>query len=134
MACIEWKGCLTPDGYPRRAYKGNRNTRWHRVVYCKAHGLELEDIKGLVVRHTCDNPKCINPEHLIIGTSQDNIRDRDIRGRHGQRKLTNDQVLEIFKLVTSGAVIKTVARQYGVDPRTISSIRHKRHFKWLLGG
>lgn len=132
--CIEWRGALTPDGYPRRLYRGNYNTRWHRVVYCQTHGIPLKDIDGLIVRHTCDNSKCIDPNHLVIGTPKDNMRDRGERERDGNRKLTNDQVIEIHHLANSGAVGKTLALQFGVNARTISSIRHKKHFKWLLGG
>ena len=52
----------------------------HRLVYCKHNNVTLEDLKGLVVRHTCDNKRCINPEHLLIGTYGDNYRDAQERG------------------------------------------------------
>lgn len=123
--CIEWTGALTPDGYPRRLYKGNANTRYHRVVYAEAHGLELEDIAGRVVRHTCDNPKCIDPEHLRIGTPADNMRDRDTRGRHGAQKLTLAQADIIVAELDAGYSSRELAAHYGVSHSTINYQRKR---------
>ena len=53
----------------------------HRKVYCDYNNVSLESIKGLVVRHKCDNPRCINPEHLEIGTHKDNSQDAINRNR-----------------------------------------------------
>nr|WP_308317751.1 HNH endonuclease [Serratia marcescens] len=93
--CIEWKGYRTRDGYGRQRI-GEKLYLSHRVSYCKYHGLELHEIDGLLVRHTCDNPPCINPEHLEIGTQFDNMRDMKSRGRNVPRsKITPQQVLEI---------------------------------------
>lgn len=54
----------------------------HRKAFCLANGKTLADIRGQVIRHKCDNPRCINPEHLLIGTHSDNMRDAVDRGRH----------------------------------------------------
>lgn len=70
-------------GYTYVRYNGKR-VRLHRLVYCQKVGVALEAIDGLVVRHTCDNAWCINPEHLIIGTQADNIRDAVARGRNAK--------------------------------------------------
>lgn len=67
----------------------------HRVVYCKAHGIDINSIKGLLVRHRCDNTRCINPDHLVLGTHADNMRDMADRRRQGMLKLTLEQVDEI---------------------------------------
>ena len=77
--------CVTanvPKGgrYPRKRHKG-RQVQLSRLVYCEHNGVTLDSIAGLVVRHKCDNPACINPRHLEIGTQLDNARDRDTRGR-----------------------------------------------------
>lgn len=53
----------------------------HRLAYCQANDLPLEDIAGQVVRHKCDNPKCVNPDHLEIGSQADNMTDKVQRGR-----------------------------------------------------
>ena len=93
--CLVWTRCFNTDGYPRASVDGNSNAKVHRVVYELVNG-PLE--KGQVVRHTCDNPKCINPAHLLAGTHTDNMRDRDERERHGKSKVTKEQVRMIRDL------------------------------------
>lgn len=78
--CIEWQGYRNDDGYGI-AYVSRKSVGAHRAAYCQHHGITLESIKGLSVRHECDNPPCINPDHLVLGTHQDNMRDRKERGR-----------------------------------------------------
>lgn len=77
----------------------------HRLVYCLYHNVSLDSISGLVVRHMCNNPRCVNPAHLNIGTQQDNMNDRCASGntykgeRHGNAKLTNETVPTIRRVV-----------------------------------
>ena len=85
MSCIEWAGARNHQGYGRRRYKG-RMEYAHRVAYAQAHSIEVEEIAG-VVRHKCDNPKCINPDHLEVGTKKDNSRDMVERERQANRVL-----------------------------------------------
>ena len=127
-ACIVWKGALTPDGYPRRVYRGNYNTRWHRVVYAEHNGLSLEDIRGKVVMHTCDEPRCVNPQHLVLGTHSMNMLDRDRKGRHGMTKITKEQA-EFIR--NCGGTNVSVAKKFGIDARTVSSIRCGHHWNWI---
>ncbi len=99
----------TPQGdCLEHTLKGNKNgyvqvrrhgvqTYLHRFEYCAKHGIDIRSIAGLVIRHTCDNPKCINPDHLLVGTTADNNRDMSIRRRHASVKLTDEQVVEILK-------------------------------------
>lgn len=103
----------------------------HRIAYCKAHGLRLEDIKGKVVRHTCDNGRCINPEHLLLGTHQDNVQDRVDRDRtargeaHCQAKLTLEQVAAIRRRYKPRCRVngtRAMGREFGVHQVTISEI------------
>lgn len=69
--CWEWQGPINHDGYGRYWLNG-KYIKAHRFSYQLHHG----DIPSkLVVRHTCDNPKCSNPSHLILGTQADNIQD-----------------------------------------------------------
>jgi len=77
--CWTWTGG-TCKGYgtfrgPRPEY---RLMRANRMAYILEHG---EIPKGMIVRHTCDNPACVNPKHLILGTHKDNTRDMFERGR-----------------------------------------------------
>ena len=108
---------------------GGGHIRHHRLAYCKANNLSLEDIAGFVIRHTCDNPGCVNPEHLVIGTQAENMRDmaERVRGTVGERnkhaKLTAADVLAIRAAKATQAVL---AKQYGVTQCTISSIQSRK--------
>ncbi|MGU2415998.1 HNH endonuclease [Burkholderia cenocepacia] len=104
-ACIEAPGAKDRKGYGRKYHKG-KTVRAHRLAYCQFHGLELREIDGLVVRHSCDNPSCINPEHLLIGTVQDNTDDREARGRN-----RFDVAWEANKVV-SDADVKAIRELY----------------------
>lgn len=75
--CWIWTGSIRNDGYGR--YPVNRQWKGaHRVAYELYKGPIPE---GLLVRHKCDNPLCINPEHLELGTNKDNVWDMYLRGR-----------------------------------------------------
>ena len=125
--CLLWTRCANTDGYPRAVVDGNANTKVHRVVY------ELtQDClnSGEVVRHTCDNPLCINPDHLLKGSPADNSRDRDTRDRHGASKVTRKQVRMIRELWASGNYLqKELAETFGLNHRTISSLVTGKHWK-----
>ena len=128
--CINWSKCLGKHGYgvTTRNYK---TYLAHRLAYCDYHGIDHSDIKGLVVRHTCDNPKCVNPEHLVIGTHQDNVDDRKKRNRSakglatGAGKLTPEQVTYTrTHYVKNSREFGTVAlgRKFGVHHTTIGAV------------
>ena len=77
-ACWEYTGCRDPKGYGKVTYRYNLY-RCHRVMW-EAYNAEPIP-EGMLVRHKCDNPCCCNPNHLEIGTSQDNVDDKTRRGR-----------------------------------------------------
>lgn len=84
-SCWEWLGPKDRDGYGRYNMKPSRYG---------AHRLAYEWIKGpippnMVVCHSCDNPSCVNPDHLWIGTQLDNIADMDAKGRRNHRDWTH---------------------------------------------
>lgn len=81
--CLEWTRCFNTDGYPRATINYDNNVKVHRMIWERVNEASAA---GLVVRHTCDNPKCINPAHLLIGTVADNVADMDQRGRRGFRR------------------------------------------------
>lgn len=87
--CWVWTGQTHGFGYGYVRGPDLKKARAHRLSYEMAKGA-IPD--GFVVRHMCDNPSCVNPAHLEVGTMADNIQDRDRRGRtaigdrHGQRK------------------------------------------------
>lgn len=127
MSCIE-HGQKCPR-YGARRYKG-RTINYNRAVYQEIHG-DLEP--GLVVMHTCDNPRCINPDHLRAGTQSENVQDMLRKGRdnyvnptgesHGMSKLTAEQVAEIKE---SSDFQRVLAERFGVARTTISAIKTGR--------
>ena len=126
--CHVWKMCLNSDGYARLSINGNTNIKVHRLVYSLAH--PEEDICGKVIRHTCDNPECVNPRHLLSGTAGDNMLDRDIRNRHGLAKLNDEKAINIRKLYASGNFLqRELAEMYDVDGRTISYVILRKTWK-----
>lgn len=80
--CLEWTGRMGRDGYGKLKIKG-KEKRAHRVAYQIGYGL---DPKELFVCHKCDNPKCVNPQHLFLGTHTDNMQDMLRKGRHTNQK------------------------------------------------
>ena len=128
--CINWSKGIGSDGYGLTK-RNNKLYRAHRLAYCDYHNIDHSDIKGQLVRHTCDNPKCVNPEHLVIGTHQDNMDDMKKRNRsakglaNGAGKLTPEQVTYIrTHYVKYSKEFGTVAlgRKFGVHSSTISNV------------
>lgn len=125
--------CLNRGGYYRAWDARTKKLELlHRVVYCESNGVSLFSIAGLSVRHTCDNPRCINPEHLILGTHADNMRDRAERGRcanvvgeqNPKAALNWDAVASIrAEYVRNKKGLRAaLAIKYGVSPATISDV------------
>ena len=125
--CWEWQGRLDRSGYGYFGRAG-RDTRAHRVAWIDLHG---EIPAGLHVLHTCDNPCCIRPDHLMIGDHTENMRHKAIRHRgHYQRGessaraiLNWEQVREIRRRYTHESISQVqLSREYGVGVSAISSI------------
>lgn len=102
MICMD-HGLLgnKPGGYHQKRIKG-KLYYVHRLAYADHHGISIHEVPALL-RHTCDNPRCINPEHLLPGTHADNARDRVERGRSAKeiiaaRVLTPEQDQIVFNL------------------------------------
>ena len=119
--CWEWTGCFTYSGYGRMMFN-YQNYRAHRLSYILHYGEILDE---MVICHKCDNKKCVNPEHLFIGTVLDNVKDRVQKGRtarnekSGLVKLTNKQVEQIRKRKMS---LSLMAKKYNVAESTIVRI------------
>jgi hypothetical protein len=126
--CLLWSGCLNTDGYPRASVRGNANVKVHRMVYELATGINPE---GRCVRHTCDNPRCINPKHLVLGTVRDNMTDRTVRERGARNKLTSSQVREIRALYSDGWSQARLAEKFSVNYRTIHYVVKGKTWMWV---
>ncbi|MET3700175.1 HNH endonuclease [Bacillus oleivorans] len=121
-------------GYPLVGLRG-KSSPMYRKIYEEMFG----DIpEGLCIRHKCDNPQCINPEHLELGTHFDNMQDKVKRGRQPRGEdiyshvLTEEEVIEIKKLLNMRHIlIKDIAKIYGVNPSTIGDIKNGRTWKHL---
>lgn len=130
--CIEWTGCKLKQGYGRLNVRGSLKLA-HRISYEISVG-PVPD--GMCVLHRCDNPSCILPSHLFLGTKADNTNDCVAKGRQpraiGQRnrnnKLTPEQVLQIRQDTRSGSII---AAEYGIGPTQVSRIRRGELWKHL---
>lgn len=123
-------------GYGQTSMNG-KTIRLHRREYLLHHNLRLEDIAGLEVRHKCDNPRCINPYHLELGTHADNMRDMSERGRTHKalptrRKLSPEQTQYIRSACVPGdreLGLSALARKFGVRHSTIQLVfKGKTHF------
>lgn len=129
-SCWLWTAYRDRNGYGL-AYAGTRkfghrsNSHYaHRIAYALAFG---EAPAGKVIMHSCDNPSCVNPAHLSIGTQTQNIADRDLRGRTKKtspriRKISDEGVREI-RLTKDYIPSSFYAKQWGVDVTHINHIR-----------
>ena len=87
--CVEWQGYKNKSGYGRRRFRGEKQLV-HREVYSLTHG-GVPIPFGLLVCHTCDNPSCVNPAHLFLGSQKDNIQDAIKKGRINPSKRAKDR-------------------------------------------
>lgn len=122
--CWPWIGGVDHFGYGR-IYDHGTSYQVHRVVYELEHG-PIPD--GLLVLHRCDNPPCVNPAHLFLGTNQDNVNDMLQKGRerrgetHHNAKISTQQVLELRQQFAAGRSAASLARAFGVDPSNVRLI------------
>ncbi len=124
--CVETTCRKDKDGYGKIWDKINKKHKiHHRLVYEQHYGAIP---KGQVIRHRCDNPSCINIDHLEIGTHQDNMDDRNSRNRQakgvklGRHKFTEDDVRYIRNMKGKCSAY-SLAKHYSVDPVTIHKIQ-----------
>ncbi len=120
--CWIWSGRANAQGYGV-ASRGAKKILAHRMSYQHFKGVIPQ---GNVVRHACDVRLCVNPEHLQAGTQADNNRDTSVRNRHGNAKLSNDDVIDIRWAHGLGATGSSLARAYGVTPTLISQIVNRK--------
>ena len=123
--CLEWTGALDSDGYGVYWLDGG-TSRAHRVAWEIEHG-PLTD--GTVLLHTCDNPKCVNVNHLSIGSQSDNLTDMKEKERaaagedNAASKLIEDDIPRIRRLAAAGFSDTRIGREFGVKPKAIKDVR-----------
>lgn len=120
--CIIWTGCVK-NGYGWRTWR-RQTTTAHRIEYCIANGIALADIEGMIIRHKCDTPLCINPDHLVVGTQQQNVNDMHERHREC-RKLPLEIISAIKNEYVKGSSTHgspALAKKYGVSQPHVSQI------------
>lgn len=138
--CWEWQGCRSHRGYGRIQVDG-RPHEAHRIAF----QLVLGNIpSGLFVCHHCDNPPCVRPDHLFLGTCADNHADMVQKGRgpvfpanaqyakgekHGKAILSDLQVFAIRQLLSTGRTQSSIAAEFGVCTATIGHIKTGR--RWV---
>ena len=137
--CWLWTAFRHPKGYGSYSFRVDaRQETWatHRFAWNLLVGAIPE---GMHVLHHCDNPPCVNPDHLYVGTNLDNVRDRVRRGRSadvqgendGMAKLKDADVRRIWSLCKQGVSQSRAARAHGIHKATVNDIMHRRTWRHI---
>jgi predicted DNA-binding protein (UPF0251 family) len=133
--CWIWTGFVGTSGYGEVMVNAKKE-KAHRIAYQLFVGRITEidgaDYRGTCVIHKCDNRVCVNPEHLLLGTHQDNMTDKVSKGRvvcrpllgdkHQNSKLTSDDIVDIRCLNAYGSTVRQIAESFGVARATIHRV------------
>lgn len=134
-SCWLWKAGRRGDGYGAFQVESKKQVSAHRYSYALHHG---EIPKGMVVMHSCDQPLCVNPAHLKLGTNRENAVDSARKARrprgswNHQAKLTEGQVLDIRAQYAAGGVSqKELAAGFGISSALVSFIVTRKAWKHI---
>ncbi len=126
--CWEWRGHKTTKGYGRFWLKGKTRMA-HRISFIVENSKLIP--VGKVIMHSCDNPSCVKPAHLVLGTQKQNVNDCFSRNRrspikgsqHSNSKLTELEVVKIRKLYNTGTISQyDIAKRFNVSRSLIRNI------------
>ena len=130
--CWVWTASTAGKGYGQIKIPGQRrNIYAHQLSYIIHYG---EIPSGMMVCHTCDNPRCVKPSHLFLGTAKDNLQDMKLKGRHlngaknAKSKLTDEQVRAIHMLSREGLSQGKLGKTFGVSQGQI--FRILKGYRW----
>ena len=131
--CWQWLGYRAPSGYGL-FWTGKRDERAHRVSW-QFHNGPIPD--GLHVLHHCDNPPCVNPGHLWLGTDADNVRDKVKKNRHCygslhyKAKIDESDVLVIRELRSASTSVKALSWFFEISEQTIYQVSQRRTWRHI---
>lgn len=129
--CHYWIGAVSSQGYGLMVIE-RKLILAHRLSYTIFKG---EIPEGLLIRHSCDNTLCVNPDHLLIGTHKENTYDMVVRGRHtmaernSRAKLNRRDVNQIRFMASVGVPQKDIAKLVGTLPTNISRVINNIRYK-----
>lgn len=134
--CWNWTGSLDASGYGSIHGDLRETLRAHRLAWEIKHRRSVPS--GMHVCHSCDNRKCVNPDHLFLGTNADNVADKVKKGRqstihlygeaHGAAKITEAQARQI-KAATG--TMREIGSRYGISPASVCRIRTGKQWPHL---
>ena len=122
--CWEWQGALSRLGYGHFKYQG-KTAIAHRIAWQLVCG---EIPNGLCVLHACDNPKCVNPNHLFLGTMKDNTQDMMNKQRHAYKITGGDAAIIRCRYAEGGITHREIAEEYGLARAHVSAIIKGLHW------
>ena len=128
-SCWLWTGAMDANGYGTIRIK-KKTHRSHVLSWSMKNGLLLPP-KGMCVCHTCDNPSCVNPDHLFIGTRKDNTHDMVLKKRMRVGTLSPSDVYKIRELHALGHSYKDLAIDFKIHPQSIANIILEKSWKKL---
>lgn len=136
--CWDYIGRYTNDGYGCFDIVDGSRILAHRLAYYLYYRI---DPRNKLVCHTCDNPKCCNPNHLFLGDSQDNVKDSVKKKRHSSvilkgenrpgSKLKEEQIKEIRFKRSLGFTLEMLAEEYNIDFTTIGQVVNYKTWKHI---
>lgn len=117
--CTDWLGQVDKNGYPK--FNGAHNSRVGRHLWVAVHQEPIPD--GLWILHTCDNPRCLRMDHLVLGTPKQNTQDAVGRGRlKGARRLVTVELAEeINRMRRSGYKVTEICRHTSLNRATVTA-------------
>lgn len=129
--CWEWKKSLAKTGYGQFWMNG-KNISSHRASWILHKG---EIPSGLWICHHCDNKKCVNPDHLFLGTVQDNVDDAISKGLFSKQKskINDEKISDVIKLYSEGMTHKEIGKLFGSSPSPVFKITEKYFKKFERG-